>query len=402
MNNRNLPKIAGSTRNFFYQTFLSIPARLTGKRVVALGTVFALYLTFALPVPFTEDGSVLPQSISPVTPASANSVYHNFSGGVLDFKVTAATANVISQNDNWSNVPSVEGYFGNGLTATHGIDPQTVLGTEFANNQLPNAGNQQVNANKGNPSAYNAGGVAEFDSGDYLAIGFQGNVQANPYLVFYLNTVGHSSIYFNYDLTDIDSGNNHAVSAIALQYRIGETGNFTNIPAGYVADVTDGPNIGGRLTHKSVILPAACNNQAQVQVRLIATNAADTSGASTPDEWIGINNVTASLVAPTAAHASAGGRVYSPEGRGLANATVLMYDSTGNVRYSRTNTFGYYNFEGVPVGETYIFEVRSKRYVFSHGTQVVSVVEDIKTIDFYADPTFPEPTGRPALSGKRR
>ena len=131
---------------------------------------------------------------------------------------------------------------------------------------------------------------------------------------------------------------------------------------------------------KNITLPAACDNQAKVQVRLITTNAAG------PDEWIGINNVVFSVLAPTAAMATAGGRVFSPDGRALSNASITMYDSTGNSRSARSNSFGYYSFREVPVGETYIFEIRSKRYVFSQSTQVINLTEDNNSINFYADP----------------
>src|SRR5687768_14306006 len=151
--------------------------------------------------------------------AEADSVYFNMTSGSLNFSVTPATVNQITSNDNWSAVNSVEGYMGLNLTATHGVDPQTILNTEFASNQLPNTP-RNVAANKGNPSAFNAGGLAEFDGGTYLAIGFQGNVQANPYMVFYLNTTGRTNVAVNCLVQDIDSGSNDSVSQIALQYRI--------------------------------------------------------------------------------------------------------------------------------------------------------------------------------------
>jgi len=228
-----------------------------------------------------------------ITPsAPATGVYFNLASGNLNLSVSPATVNQITTNDVWTAVASVEGYEGKNLTATHGVDPQTVLNTEFANTLLPNAPTQ-VAANKGNPSAFNAGGLAEFDGGTYLAIGFQGNVQANPYLVFYLDTTGRTSVTMTYDVQDIDAGSNDSVSPIALQYRVGDTGSFTNIPAGFIADATDG-GVAGRTTHMSVVLPVAANNQAKVQVRLITTNAANSAGNSTPDEWIGVNNVVVS------------------------------------------------------------------------------------------------------------
>ena len=141
-----------------------------------------------------------------------------------------------------------------------------------------------VSANKGNPSAFNAGGIAEFDSGSYISIGLQGNVQANPYVVFYVNSVGRTGISISYEITDIDAGSNNSVSRVALQYRVGSTGPFTNLPAGYVADATQGPNISGLVTTRNVALPPDSFNQPVLQLRLITTNAASTDGSSTPDE----------------------------------------------------------------------------------------------------------------------
>jgi hypothetical protein len=346
---------------------------------VAFCFIFALFAGLSVPVPFNKDLSFAP-------PVEASNTYYDFSSGSLSLILTPTSTNMITSNDDWTGVASVEGYFGQNLTATHGIDPQTVLGTEFAGNDLPGDGDTQVNANKGNPSAYNAGGVTEFDTGTYLAFGFQGNVQANPYMVFYLNTTGHTNVTMNYQVQDIDGGSNNAVSPIALQYRVGTTGTFTNVPAGFIADATDGPNIDGRTTSRSVLLPAAVNNQPQVQVRLITTNAANTGGSSTPDEWIGVNNVVISVAPPTAANVSIGGRVYSPYGSPLSNAIVSMYDPEGNLNMTRTNPFGYYRFDDVEIGQTYIVAVSSKRFYFSQSVQVVFVTDAMESLDFFADP----------------
>lgn len=351
--------------------------RQSAVAFTAFFVVFVLLSGITLPGSFEKRLSLTP-------PVKANSTYHNFSSGSLSLTLTAATTNLITTNDDWSGITSVEGYEGRDITATHGIDPQTVLGTEFASNQLPNTPTQ-VNANKGNPSAYNAGGLTEFDSGSPLAFGFQGNVHANPYMVFYLNTTGRSNITVSYDVIDIDSGSNNSVSPVALQYRVGQTGNFTNLPAGYVADATDG-GTGGRITSKSVLLPPAANNQSQVQVRLITTNAAAPDGTSTPDEWIGVNNVVISVAPPTAAHVSVGGRVYSPYGNPLGNAMVSLYGTDGTFSATRTNPFGYYRFAEVAVGQTYIVAVSSKRFYFSNSVQVVFVTEAMESLDFFADP----------------
>ena len=86
--------------------------------------------------------------------------------------------------------------------------------------------------------------------------------------------------------------------------------------------------------------------------------------------------------APTAAGVSVSGRVLAPGGRGLRNATVTMTDTNGVTRYARTSSFGYYRFDDVTVGQTYILAVRSKRYQFA--TQVLNVTDSLTDVDFIA------------------
>ena len=88
--------------------------------------------------------------------------------------------------------------------------------------------------------------------------------------------------------------------------------------------------------------------------------------------------------APTAALVSIGGRVLTQDGYGLSNAIITLTDPNGNVRSQRTSPFGYYRFEAVAVGGTYILTVRSKRYQFA--PQVVFLTEDIQDFDLVALP----------------
>jgi hypothetical protein len=367
-------------------------ARRAANVLIASGLLFVLFFGISVPLPFVSggDGKTSAVNFSLVTPAAATNTYYNFSSGNLSLTLSAATANLITSNDQWTNIPSVEGYKGTGLTSgfpnVYGVNPQSVTATEFASNSLPSGNTTQIQANKGNPNAVNNGGIAEFDSGPYICFGFQGNVQSNPYMVFYVNTTGYTNIKMSYKVQDIDSGSNDSVSQISLQYRVGNTGAFIDVPDGFIADATDPASVQtGRITTRSVTLPAAVNNQPMVQVRIITTDAADSTGSSTPDEWIGVNNIVLGPFGPTAAGATVGGRVYSPSGRPLANTQVLMYDNTGGVRTAISNAFGYYRFEGVPVGQTYIFEIRSKRYVFSEPVRTLSVQEDFDSLDFYSD-----------------
>ncbi|MGH3065898.1 MAG: Ig-like domain-containing protein, partial [Gaiellaceae bacterium] len=143
-----------------------------------------------------------------------------------------------------------------------------------------------MNANQTNPNTFITGGVAEFHLTDsVVALTGSGTADA-PYLVFHLNTTGLSNINVSYNLRDLDGSTDNAVQQVALQYRVGETGNFTNVPAGYVADATTGPSLATLVTAVNVALPSAAGNQPQLQIRVITTNATGN------DEWVGIDDVS--------------------------------------------------------------------------------------------------------------
>jgi hypothetical protein len=97
---------------------------------------------------------------------------------------------------------------------------------------------------------------------------------------------------------------------------------------------------------------------------------------------IAATNGLFTVLAPTAASVSVSGRVLTGSGRGLMNATVTMTDTNGNKRTARTGAFGYFRFNEVEAGQTYIFNVSSKRY--SLAPQVISVMEDVSELNFTA------------------
>jgi hypothetical protein len=72
------------------------------------------------------------------------------------------------------------------------------------------------------------------------------------------------------------------------------------------------------------------------------------------------------ILAPTAADASVRGRVLTPFGRGLANATVILTNTnSGEVRYARSTNLGYFNLQALESGDFYVLNVNSKRYRFN-------------------------------------
>jgi len=227
-----------------------------------------------------------------VTAAHADASYQT-----LPFVLNWSNTALIASNDNWGSCPGVMGYRGDNLTTTIGTDPQTILGTSSV---------VDINANQTNPNTFNTSGVTEFHlSNPVVALQGSGTADA-PYVQLHVNTAGMHHLTVAYDLRDIDGSNRNAVQSVALQYRVGTAGNFVNVPSAYVADATTGPSLATLVTAVSVELPAAVDDNAQVQIRILTTNAAN------GDEWVGVDNlsVTGSAI-PVATNDAAWGTIKS-------------------------------------------------------------------------------------------
>lgn len=218
--------------------------------------------------------------------------YFSLAGG--NFMEDWTDTSRISANDNWGGVPFVVGYRGDDITSATGVDPQTLLGE----------GTVVVNvlANQTAPNTVNTGGVIEFQLTDpVVALNGSGTADA-PHLVLLVDATGRQNITVSYNLRDIDGSADNAVQPVALQYRIGETGNFINLPAGFVADASSGPNLATLVTAVTAVLPTAANGAAQLQIRIITANAVGN------DEAIGIDDIVVSsqaIAAPPPAPATA-------------------------------------------------------------------------------------------------
>lgn len=99
-------------------------------------------------------------------------------------------------------------------------------------------------------------------------------------------------------------------------------------------------------------------------------------GALLPTTYVGGNVVVGS----TAAGVQVSGRVVTPDGRGIRNARVVMTDSTGARRIATTSSFGYYSFEDVEAGQSYIIGVQSKQYRFT--ARQIQIVDSLVDFDF--------------------
>ncbi len=87
-------------------------------------------------------------------------------------------------------------------------------------------------------------------------------------------------------------------------------------------------------------------------------------------------------LAPSAAGVSVSGRITVASGAGLRNALVVLTDPNGGWRTVITGPFGYYRFDDVEAGHTYILTVTSKRYQFA--SRLLNIVEDLADVDLNA------------------
>lgn len=228
-------------------------------------------------------------------------------GEPLPFSQNWSDTSLITTDNDWSGVAGIVGYRGDGMAGATAVDPQTIL-------QDGSGTPVNVTANLANPNTSSSGGVAEFHLPDPV-VAMQGSGTARaPHLVISVNTTGQSNIGVFYNLRDVDGSGDNSVQPVALQYRVGNTGSFTNVPAAFVPDASSGPNDATQVTPVAVLLPPAANNHPLVQVRIITTDAIGS------DEWIGVDDIQ---VVPNGTIPLSGSGSANPNSVNAGNSTLL-------------------------------------------------------------------------------
>ncbi len=101
-----------------------------------------------------------------------------------------------------------------------------------------------------------------------------------------------------------------------------------------------------------------------------------------------LDNVIIESFGPTAAAVGVGGQVQTENGYGIGNAIVSFVDADGIYRTARTNNFGYYSFDDVEVGQTYVFQVWHREHQFSDNPRAIEIQDATKDIIFTSSSTF--------------
>jgi hypothetical protein len=102
--------------------------------------------------------------------------------------------------------------------------------------------------------------------------------------------------------------------------------------------------------------------------------------AGVTDTNQGNNSATDTNTLRTTEGVEISGRVLTRAGRGLRNARVALLESNGAIRVVMTNSFGYYSFNDIAAGQTYVITVNSRRYRFD--SRSVEVRDTLTDVDF--------------------
>jgi hypothetical protein len=207
-----------------------------------------------------------------------SAVYHKLVEGNLTQDWSNST--LLSTPNDWSSVPSIQGFSSIDGASGTGVDPQSLTG----DSQTFDLDTDVITTPSHlDPGIGGQGGVADFEDFGIVGLG-GGGTSAAPNLVMYLDTTGIAApVTVKFDVQDLDGSVRDSQEQLNVQYRIGETGPWSNVPGGYFADVTAASAT--PTTHISLTLPPETLGQAQLQVRIMTTD------ATGRDEWVGIDNI---------------------------------------------------------------------------------------------------------------
>lgn len=155
---------------------------------------------------------------------------------------------------------------------------------------------------------------------------------------------------------------------------------FTTPITGGAASALDGNLAANRTVITFAITGLNIPNGTEVMLRW---SDPDHTGA---DHGISIDDFSVTPRATTSALATVAGRVVSANGRPISNAAVTISGGGMQVPMTvSTGHFGYYSFEGLATGQSYIVTVGAKRHTFANPARVVNVQDDVVDTNFTAE-----------------
>ncbi len=94
---------------------------------------------------------------------------------------------------------------------------------------------------------------------------------------------------------------------------------------------------------------------------------------------------TSESLAPTSATVSIRGRVLAANGHGITGTRLVLTNAaTGEALVSLSSTFGFYSFDSLEVGQTFILTASSKGHSFMQDTLVFTLTDELTDLNFVA------------------
>lgn len=395
--------------NSVFSIFFGFTVNLSGMTVTGGRTV----------VGGTNSGGIFNEGTLTLTNmiVTANFSSNNHGGGISSSGTLNVINSTISDNSVSSGINMLPPFGGGGIysSGTLNLTNSTVVGNESLNDDgggiIMNGGTITNSAIIGNTAIFFGGGIRH--GGNPLIItnstisgnraSFGGGISGGN------NGVTLRNVTITNNSASSNSGGIDTLFATGNSLVAGNTaptnpdigGSFTSqgnnlvqnrgTSTGYIAsDLPNGTN--------PLLAPLANNGGLSATHALLpgspAINAGNNALASgtTDQRGPGFARIVGAAVdigafetqGATAANVTIGGRILTENGRGVSNAQMWMTNTQAGVCFAPTNSFGYYRFPEVPAGETYIFDVRHKRYLFL--PQILTVMEEMNDLNFTAQP----------------
>ncbi|MEZ5425965.1 MAG: carboxypeptidase-like regulatory domain-containing protein [Pyrinomonadaceae bacterium] len=186
---------------------------------------------------------------------------------------------------------------------------------------------------------------------------------------FRRSSTGPSDFQWQYSLDGFATAGTNAGAAI----------NFTDVNTNGVAQAQI--DLSAIAALQNVAFPNS------VTFRLYGWNASSTAGTFAIGRLAGndlaVGGTTEAIT--TAAGATVTGRVKNIKGRGVRFVTVMI--TGGDLPeplYASTNIFGIYQFQDIPVGDSYVLTAFSGRYTFQQSSLVIKLNDNLTDVDFIA------------------
>ena len=242
-----------------------------------------------------------------------------------------------------------------------GDAPFSSINNQFVNNTI--FGNTKFGI------AFGTDDLITNDDGDFDT----GPNQLQNYPTIEEVSVSGGQVHFAYKVqSDPSGGANYGVDGLTIQFFLADTSGQGQTLIGTDMWTVEKYGSGLQSVRVTYDLPAGTNGSL-VRVTGTATDADGNTSQFAPVPAI-----------TTAASVAVSGRVTTADGLPIRSARIGLQSETG-MSTVLTNAFGYYKFEKVGSGRTYILSARHKTYSFGP-PRVVRVIDQLVDLNFIASP----------------